>query len=280
MMRILSYAAWSLCLLLCWQCSTNAVTEETDTETVATEEPVAETNPASPGFNATASDPEAIALADQIMQAMGGRAAWDATRYISWNFFGARQLLWDKETGRVRIDVPQDETVYLIDIDEPIAGQVFRAGEPLTQPDSLVKYAQQGKSIWINDAYWLVMPYKLKDSGVTLHYAGTGNNQAGEESEIIELTFENVGDTPQNKYRIYVNPISNMVTQWDYFANASDAEPRFSLPWQNYQPYGKIMLSGDRGERQLTDIAVYTDVPDAAFTNPATPDRSQWPQAQ
>ena len=31
-------------------------------------------NPSAPGFNAAGSDPKAIALADEVMAAMGGRA--------------------------------------------------------------------------------------------------------------------------------------------------------------------------------------------------------------
>ena len=27
-------------------------------------------------------------------------------------------------------------------------------------------------AIWVNDTYWLLMPYKMKDPGVTLAYDG------------------------------------------------------------------------------------------------------------
>jgi hypothetical protein len=54
------------------------------------------TNPAAEGFNESASDAKAIAIADEVMQAMGGRKAWDKTRYLSWKFFSFRQLTWDR----------------------------------------------------------------------------------------------------------------------------------------------------------------------------------------
>ena len=221
-------------------------------------------NPPAPGFAAAASDEWAIEIADEVMAAMGGRRAWDTTRYLAWNFFGARKLLWDKHTGRVRIEVPREETVYLIDIDED-SGQVLRQGEPVEHPDSLAKYVRRGKSIWINDAYWLVMPYKLKDSGVTLKYMGEDTTQAGTPADVLQLTFENVGDTPQNKYHVYVDKDSRLVTQWDFYRDAADPEPGFTTPWQDYQQYDGILLSGDRGERQLTEIAVFNEVPNAAF---------------
>ena len=54
-------------------------------------------NPPAEGFNAEESSPFAVILADQVMNSMGGRKAWDDTNVLYWNFFGARTLLWDKE---------------------------------------------------------------------------------------------------------------------------------------------------------------------------------------
>jgi len=198
------------------------------------------------------------------MEAMGGRRAWDTTRYLHWNFFGARRLLWDKEKGRVRIEVPQEEAVYLVNINDN-SGKVMRQGALVEHPDSLAKYVERGKRIWINDAYWLVMPYKLKDSGVALKYHGEDTTQTGAPADVLELSFENVGVTPQNKYHVYVDKDSRLITQWAFFRNASDPEPAFITPWADYQQHGGILLSGDRGERQLTDIQVYQEVPDQAF---------------
>ncbi len=68
-----------------------------------------------PGFDLEGSDPLAIVLADRIMSAMGGREAWDKTRYIKWKFFGRRTLLWDKESAKVRIEIEQGNQVILLD---------------------------------------------------------------------------------------------------------------------------------------------------------------------
>ena len=73
-------------------------------------------NPPAPGFNLQDSDPAAVELADSVMMAMGGREGWDNTRFISWNFFGRRDLVWDKQTGDVRIESQQDSTIYLVNI--------------------------------------------------------------------------------------------------------------------------------------------------------------------
>lgn len=223
-------------------------------------------NPAAEGFNAEASDEQAIALADSVMLAMGGRAAWEGTRFISWNFFGARKLLWDKHEGRVRIEVPNDFSIYLVDLDED-TGRIMRYGEEVTQPDSVEKYVEKARQIWVNDSYWLFMPFKLKDSGVTLKYAGQDNMQDGSPAEVVELRFEEVGFTPENKYQVYIDPQDHLVKQWAFYRQAEADSPDFITPWADYQQYGRIKLSGDRGERQISEIAVHDQVPDEAFTS-------------
>lgn len=226
----------------------------------------AEANPAAEGFNAEASDEKAIRIADEVMEAMGGRKNWDDTRFIAWNFFGRRWLLWDKHSGDIRIESPSDSMVYLLNAFND-SGSVMKKGEELTHPDSLNKYLERGKAIWINDSYWLVMPFKLKDSGVTLQYLREDTTQVGKTADVLQLTFKEVGNTPENKYLVYADKETHLITQWDYYQKASDEKERFSLPWLDYKRYGNILLSGDRGGRHLTDIAVYENVPEGAFTS-------------
>lgn len=230
------------------------------------EGPMAKENPPSPGFDKEGSDSLAIVIANQVMNAMGGRASWNSTRYIGWNFFGARHLLWDKKTGNVRIKSLNDDLEIIVNINS-MEGKVSKDGTKLTNADSLTKYLEQGRNIWRNDSYWLVMPFKLKDSGVTLTYVGEDATKAGEKADVLELRFSKVGHTPENKYHVWVDKDDHLVKQFAYYKNASQDAANFILPWQNYKQYGTILLSGDRGERQLTDIKVYDEVPENIFTS-------------
>ncbi len=128
-------------------------------------------NPAADGFNLAGSDAKAIEIADNVMKAMGGRKNWDKTRYITWNFFGNRRHTWDKWTGDVRIEGVKDKSVSIINVNKN-TGKIFRNGALVTNSDSLTKYIKSAKGAWINDSCWLLMPFKLKDSGVTLKYVG------------------------------------------------------------------------------------------------------------
>lgn len=215
--------------------------------------------PAAVGFNANESDAAAIAIAEQVMQAQGGFDNWQQTQYIQWTFFGKRTLLWDKFSGNVRIELSEDlQNTIIVNI-HTSEGKAEQDGIEVTDETALEELLHKAKSIWINDSYWLTMPYKLKDSGVTLKYIKQ-DKVDDLEVDVLQLTFENVGDTPDNKYLIYVDKKRHLVIQWAFFTNFEDEQPRFVTPWADYKQCGNILLSGDRGQFKLTDIAVLEEV--------------------
>ena len=234
-------------------------------------------NPPAPGFNAQDSDPKAIAIADEVMEKMGGRKAWDQTRYFTWKFFGRRFHVWDKLTGNIRVE--SRGTVTLMNI-HTRKGRAWKNGTEITHKDSLAKSLDGGYRAWINDSYWLVMPYKLKDSGVTLKYLREGNMQDGRKADVLQLTFSKVGVTPQNKYEVFVDKKSRLVEEWSFFSTADAEAPRFTMPWIEWKQHGKILLSANRGKRGHTDIAVFDELPDSVFSNPGTVDILSFPAAK
>lgn len=222
-------------------------------------------NPPAPGFNTKDSDAKAVAIADEVMQAMGGRKAWDDTRCISWNFFGGRTLLWDKKAGLCRIEWLKRPQKIIVNLNDG-TGKVSLNGVEQTHPDSLAKYLDIGKKVWINDSYWLVMPFKLKDSGVTLKYVGEGKTEQGDAADLLQLTFAGVGVTPDNKYHVWVDKQTRLVSQWAYFEKFADEKPKIINAWADYKRYGKILLSGSRGARgSMTPIQVLDVAPPGAF---------------
>jgi hypothetical protein len=224
-----------------------------------------DSNPAADGFDLENSDPAAVELADSIMQAMGGRRNWDDTRFISWNFFGNRDLIWDKMKNRVRIESHRDSITYLLDLGT-MEGRVSVKGQELAPGDSLTKMLDRGKSIWINDSYWLVMPFKLKDTGLTIKYVGEDTLMTGGKCNVLELRFNEVGDTPQNKYLVYVDMADNLVKQWAYYRQATQDSANFVRPWDNYQQYGNILLSADRSDNSgPRNVKVSDTLPEGTF---------------
>lgn len=234
--------------------------------TAAPEKTVSESNPAAEGFDMANSDPAAVELADSIMMAMGGRENWDNTRFISWNFVGNRDLVWDKKMDRVRIESKKDSITYLVNL-RTLEGRVKVKGQELMDGDSLRKMLEKGRSIWINDSYWLVMPFKLKDSGLTIKYLGEDTLATGAKCNVLSLTFSNVGDTPQNRYKVFVDLSDNLVKQWAYFKDANQDSASFMRPWDNYKKCGNILLSADRSDGSgPRSVRVDETLPDNIFT--------------
>jgi hypothetical protein len=227
---------------------------------------VARAYPPAKGFNEAGSDGQAIKVADEVMDAMGGWKNWNKTRYVTWRFFGGRLHVWDKWTGNIRFE--QGDLTVLMNINNK-EGKVYRGGVVEADADSTKKYLNRGYRSWVNDSYWLVMPYKLKDSGVTLKY-GEGELTNGRPAHVLTLTFEGVGVTPQNKYDVYVDKETHMVAEWAHYRKADDSEPRFRSPWENWTNYGKIMIADGHGmrrdkPRKHTDIAVFDSLPASVF---------------
>jgi hypothetical protein len=212
------------------------------------------------------SDKKAIQIAKEVMAAMGGQTAWDNTHYISWNFFGSRTLLWDKWSGQVRIEWLKRSRKVIVNLNDG-SGKVQIDGVEQTHPDSLAKYLEVGKEVWINDSYWLFMPFKLLDPGVTLKYLGRNKTEDGRMADLLQLTFNQVGVTPENKYKVWVDKETRLVTQWAYYQNFTDAQPKFTNRWADYKKYGNIQLSGDRGREGATlyPIEVLEQVPPGVF---------------
>ncbi len=253
--RVLCGSFWLIFLAFCYSCQPPEQTSSNE---------AIEVNPAADGFDSENSDEMAIAIADQVMEAMGGRKSWDETRFLSWDFFGNRHLIWDKLQGDVRIDFP-DGNVYQVNVFDG-NGLAKKNDSEVVHPDSLAKELDRAKRIWINDSYWLVMPFKLKDSGVTLKYLGLEQSQDGTPSHTLELTFKEVGVTPQNRYLVYVDTTTHLVNQWAFYRDVGQDSANFVLPWANYQQHGKILLSSNRGERNLNHIQVLDSLPPEVFT--------------
>ncbi|MBX0333869.1 hypothetical protein K3G39_11540 [Pontibacter sp. HSC-14F20] len=211
---------------------------------------------------------KAKSIASEVMENMGGEKGWNDTRYLAWTFNDQYQV-WDKHQNLFRWE--QDSLVAIINIDTK-DGKVYVEGQELQNSEEKQKLLERAYALWINNSYWLVMPFKLQDEGVTLRYVGEEQTMDGAPADVLEMTFAQVGLTPQNKYKLWVDKEQGLVAQWAFFRSAEDAEPSFTRRWSDYKDYGSIKLASDRsnsqGEFKLTDIAAPAEVPDSVFSSP------------
>ncbi|MGH2570006.1 MAG: hypothetical protein ACRDGR_02190, partial [bacterium] len=210
------------------------------------------------------SDPAAIAIANATLEKMGGREGWERARVLEWRFMGRRLHHWDKATGDVRIEA--DSTLILMNVNTK-KGRVWTVGKELAGAE-LADAIEDGYAKWVNDSYWLVMPYKLLDPGVKLTYHGSAALADGRPANLLSMTFESVGLTPQNKYHVWVGGESGLVEQWAYYERASDQEPKFTLPWGGWTRFGPILLATERGRGGDWEIAVFEERPAGVFDAP------------
>lgn len=200
-------------------------------------------------------DPIASALADSILASVGGAEAWENTEYLQWNFFENRKHVWHKKTGDIIIQGLRQKYNIKMNLNT-MQGTANFNGVQYENPDTLRKYLAIGRDMWRNDSYWLFLPFKLKDPGVNLKYLGEENFKNVQNVKKLELTFDKVGKTPQNRYVLYVHPQYNKIMHWDYYEHTSDTEPKLSTGWNIYKPCGDIQLSASRGEGYyISDIS-------------------------
>ncbi len=213
-------------------------------------------------------------LVDRLDEALGGRENWEKTRYIRFTFAERRTHHWDKYTGRHRFEgKTRDGDSYLVLSNlNTKQGTAYRNGEMLEgeEKEQLLKNAY---SAWINDTYWLLMPYKLRDPGVNLSYDGEEEID-GQVYDKLLLSFEGVGLTPGDRYWAYLNRETGLMDRWAYILQRQDPEgPATHWIWSDWKQYGGIQLASGRkspdGERSLPldDIAVFQELPDTVFTS-------------
>ena len=219
---------------------------------------------------AETAEEKAYRLAAASLEAMGGAEAYDKTRYLSWVFFGRRFHVWDKHTGNIRIEY-EDNKVILMNIHDK-KGRAWENGVEITDAETLAERMTWGYQVWINDSYWLVMPYKLRDPGVNLVYTRDDKMADGNDAYVLTMTFNDVGVTPENKYEVFINKGTMLVSEFAYYQKAEDEKPQFNRPWQNWAKHYDIMLSDTRGELSMAPVMVHKGLPTSVFENPEATD--------
>lgn len=190
-------------------------------------------------------DEQARRLADEVMQAAGINA-WQDVKRIRFTFnveSDGKTVLsavhdWDRVAGTDT--VAWNGKTVMVDLANP--------GDDVD--------AQAAFQRWTNDSYWLIAPLKLADGGLKLAHRGKREHE-GKAYEILHLSFENVGLTPDDQYELYVDAESRRIEWWVYMP-APDKRTMFS--WEGYQTFEGVTLSTEHrtGNRRIffTDISI------------------------
>lgn len=243
--------------------------------------------------DATAPADSAQLMADRLMEALGGEEAWERARYIAFRWVVARgeepfgrSHAWDRHDGRYRLEFGEgeDAVLALFDVNEVRrdsawgkvpSGDIWVGGRKLSGAprDSALARAY---GTFVNDTYWLLMPFKWRDPGVHLSYEGRQMLNDRHEYAVVHLTFEPDLGVTNDEYWAYVDPETGIMAAWKYHLQDRE-EPGPLIWWRNWRRVGPIMLSADRvwpdGERNLyfEDLEAGTEVPEGVFAAPDAP---------
>lgn len=228
---------------------------------------------------AAASDPRAIRIADEVMKKLGGKQKWDALPGLRWTFGASvndtmrssRRHLWNKHTGWHRVEgkTGSGDSYCIIHKVGGSEGRAWVNGNAI-EGDSLKKLIARGERLWVNDTYWMLMPYKLRDPGVHLGYDGE-KKLDGKTYDVVALSFDHVGQTPGDRYWVYVNRGTRMVERWEMVLQ-DDQPPPVAYTWSDWVEKGGLWFPTahrkDRTNIATTDVVAVTAFAPTDFTAP------------
>lgn len=221
------------------------------------------------------SDARAVAIANQVMDALGGKKQWDALPGLRWTFGSqvgdtvrsSRRHAWNKLTGQHRVDgvnrLGQTFT-FIHTVGDTNSGKAWMNGTAI-EGDSLHKLIKRAEAVWINDTYWMLMPYKLRDPGVTLGYAGD-TTFAGATFDRLALSFGEVGMTPGDHYWVYVDRADHRVKQWEMVLEG-DTPPPVRYTWGGWEQHEGLWFPT---EHRRDSTNVFTNRIETVQSFPAT----------
>jgi hypothetical protein len=203
--------------------------------------------------------------------------AWEKARYFAFTFNVEREgkiaasfpQRLDRYSGDYRVSgTDREGRPFLVIMNvNTKAGRAWREGKQLEDPKELLEL---GYRRFINDTYWLLMPLKMRDPGVTLESAGE-RTECGRFYDVVKLSFApDVGLTSGDQYWAWVNRDTGLVDVWEMLLQGQKDQRK--VLFHDYRRFGNLLLSTLREYTEggtkflLDDIEVRGDTPSGAFT--------------
>jgi hypothetical protein len=233
-------------------------------------------------FDPAKSDAKAAQIADEVMVALGGRKNYEAINYLSFHFVveaDSKKVSdwrhdWDRRKNNYRVEGITREGDHLLAIFnlDTRDGAAFKNGQKLDGEEK-GQILKRAYGRYINDTFWLLMPFKLKDAGAVLQYDGAEEiNEVN--YEVLRLSYaDSVGLTPRNIYRVFVDQATRVIHRWEYYEKAG--APPAPAWWEKWNFHGGVKLAEQRtfesSNRKLlfTEIVVARAVDEKIFEAPS-----------
>jgi hypothetical protein len=208
-----------------------------------------------PDVQSAPQEESASAIAQKVFLAGGGDKLSEVAQLnFTFIYYQGEQKVFeakhkfDRKNYRARVTWTDRKGVVrdgIIDI-KTKTGTGTIDGAPATG-EALTDLLNKTYARWINDAYWLLMPLKLSDPGVTLTKEAN-KTVNGVEYQILKMGFGGVGLTPGDTYWLYINPKNNRIERWDM--KLQDSEALEPVSWEDYRAVGPLWLAFDHKEAE------------------------------
>jgi hypothetical protein len=230
-------------------------------------------------FDAAASDPKAIAVADQLMAAVGGEANWVKAKQLQWTqviaqdgkVVNAFHHAWDRWNGRhqfTRIDPDGKLGVTMHDLFSSTGSAVVN-GQVQMKSD-VANMIKEASTRFGFDAYPLTIPFKLKDPGVHLKFSEERPEEGSAKGspmkyDVIQITFDQgVGPSPGDTYYLQVSKETHLPNILEYVAAGKSDDNRAGWLLDDWKEVGGLKFA----TRRTTLGYTRPDAPKAPLTVP------------
>src|SRR5215204_6344856 len=187
---------------------------------------------------AEANQPDAVALAEKSIQAIGGKEGFSKLKALRFDFRVERagaeprgvKHLWDRANNRDHIEGNRDGKAIVAWVNlTSKTGAAWQEGKKL-EGDALKEAMDWAYGRWVNDTYWLVMPFKWLDKGVNLEKAPDRDGY-----NVLHVSFDQVGLTPGDQYWVFLNPKTQMMEKWEFLLQGDKEKAMFD--WKEWGDY-------------------------------------------
>jgi hypothetical protein len=209
-------------------------------------------------FDRATTKPEALELADKVIAAHGGAAAWAQAKQVRWKqaimrdgkVAASGSQAWDRWNGRHWAELDRDDgnntgVMYEIYGDYTAGYILSKSGSKQPVPPAEVRQAVQlARAAWARDTTILLAPFLLEEPGSKIELLGEiKDDTTGALYQEIRLTFD-----PKDAGRaslighIYVDKTTFMVGRVELEVGAD----RYAYTLGGYQTVGGLKLATER----------------------------------
>lgn len=182
-----------------------------------------------PRPNGTAG-PQAEALADSMLSALGYQQ-YQELEQLNWAFPRGHRYRWNRKENIVNVKWDEFDVTFSPDTREGTASENGRELTGVALSDALYK----AWTLFANDSFWVVAPFKVKDPGTTRSLVTT------EDGPALLITYTSGGVTPGDSYLWYLDDNYRPIAWKMYVKILPIGGLRFS--WEEWRTIEGVQLS-------------------------------------